>query len=238
MKLKLILLLAVACCLSAVNSQAQTYAITNARIVTVSGAAIDKGTVVLGNGFIESVGASEKVPADAIVIDATGLTVYPGFIDALTNLGIQTQQPTQQGRGGGGGPQAQAGQPASNSNYPAGLRPEQMTSDDIRAGDGQFDSARAAGFTTVGAVGRTGIFNGQSAVINLAGDNVSGMIIKSPFGEHVTYTTVGGGYPGSLLGMFSAVKQMLLDAKRLQKLEKDYAANPRGMKRPEPDRSL
>src|SRR5689334_7768622 len=99
MKLKLILLFAVACCLAVVQSQAQTYAITNARIVTVSGPAIEKGTLILRNGLIESVGANAKVPGDAIVIDATGLTVYPGFIDALTNLGIQAQQ-TQPRQGG------------------------------------------------------------------------------------------------------------------------------------------
>src|SRR6476646_9780565 len=113
MKLKLILLLAVAC-VSALRTNAQTYAITNARIVTVSGPAIEKGTVVLRNGLIESVGPSAKVPGDAVVIDGTGFTVYPGFIDALTSLGIQPQPQ----RPAGGGPQAQAqaaAVPASNS---------------------------------------------------------------------------------------------------------------------------
>jgi imidazolonepropionase-like amidohydrolase len=240
MKLKLILLFAVACCLAVAQARAQTYAITNARIVTVSGPTIEKGTVVLRNGLIESVGANAKVPGDAVVIDATGLTMYPGFIDALTNLGIQTQQSPPQRQGGGPqGGQAQAAQPASNSNYPAGLRPDDTVTDDLRAGDAQFDAVRAAGFTTAVTVGRTGIFNGQSAIINLAGDNVSAMIIKSPFAEHVSFSTIGGGqYPGSLLGTFSALRQMLLDAKRLQTLEKAYPANPRGMKRPEPDRSL
>jgi len=115
----------------------------------------------------------------------------------------------------------------------------EMVIDYIRAGEAQFEAARNAGFTTVLTVGRTGIFNGQSAVIDLAGDSVSEMTIRSPFAEHFTFTTVGGGqYPGSLLGTFSALRQMLLDAQRLQKLQKQYAANPRGMKRPDPDRSL
>ena len=238
MKLKLILLLAVACCLTAVKSEAQVYAITNARVVTVSGPAIEKGTVILRNGLIEAVGASAKVPGDAVVIDGTGYTVYPGFIDALTSLGIQTQ--TQQ-RPAGGGPQAQAAQTAptaSTSNYPAGLRPEESVLDDLKAGESQFDAARAAGFTTVLTIGRTGIFNGESAVINLAGDSVSSMVIKAPFAEHFSYSTLPGQYPGSLLGTFSAFRQMLLDAQRLQKLQKAYNADPRGMRRPEPDRSL
>jgi imidazolonepropionase-like amidohydrolase len=239
MKLKLILLLALAFSLTAVQARAQVYAITNARIVTVSGPAIEKGNVVMRNGLIESVGPTAKVPADAVVIDGTGFTVYPGFIDALTNVGIQAQQPQQ--RPAGGGPQApaqQAGSPSSNSNYPAGLRPEDSVVDDLRAGDAQFEAARNAGFTTVLTIGRTGIFNGRSAVIDLAGDSVSEMVVKTPFAEHFSYSTLQGQYPGSLLGTFSAFRQMLLDAQRLQRLQKAYDANPRGMRRPESDRTL
>src|ERR1044071_3937617 len=103
-----------------VDVRSQTYAITNARIVTVSGPAIEKGTIVLRNGLIDAVGPHLMPPADAIVIDGTGMTVYPGFIDALTNLGMQAPQQTGQqrpGGGGGGGPQAQqqAAHPTSNS---------------------------------------------------------------------------------------------------------------------------
>src|SRR5688572_19349859 len=54
-----------------------TYAITNARIVTVSGADIERGTVVISNGRITAVGANVAVPAGAKTIDATGASVYP-----------------------------------------------------------------------------------------------------------------------------------------------------------------
>jgi imidazolonepropionase-like amidohydrolase len=239
MKLKLMLLFAVACCLATVEVRAQAYAITNARIVTVSGPTIENGTVVLRDGLIDAVGASLVPPADVTVIDGSGMTVYPGFIDALTSLGLQAPQTPGQQRGGG--PQVQQQQTAawSNSNYPAGLRAEDTVVDDIRAGEAQFEAARGAGFTTVLTVGRTGIFNGRSAVIDLAGESISAMIVRSPFAEHFTFTTIGGGqYPASLLGTFAALRQMLLDAQRLQKLQKQYDANPRGMRRPEPDRSL
>ena len=65
------------------------YAITNANIVTVSGNPISGGTIVVRDGLIESVGTNVKIPADAKVFDAKGLTVYPGFIDTYTDLGIQ-----------------------------------------------------------------------------------------------------------------------------------------------------
>ena len=245
MRSKLLLpLVAAICSLFAVAANAQSYAITNAKIVTVSGLTIDKGTIVIRNGLIDAVGANVATPADAQVFDATGLTVYPGFIDTLTNLGLGAAPAAPAGGGGrGGGGQVAAtpaaAQPTSNSNYPAGLRPEEATIDDLRAGESQFDASRNAGFTTALSVGRAGIFNGQSAVINLAGDGVSDMVIKSPFAEHVSFVTIGGGnYPTSLLGTFSALRQMLYDAQRLQEWEKNYAANPKGMKRPEADRSL
>ena len=242
MRSKLFLLsFAVICLFFGVAIDAQSYAITNAKIVTVSGATIDKGTVVIRNGLIESVGANVATPADAQVFDATGLTVYPGFIDTLTNLGLQTQAatPTPGGRGGGSGQQQAATQPSSNSNYPAGLRPEDSAFDDLRSGDGQFEASRNVGITTVLTTGRAGIFNGQSVVINLAGDSVSSILIKSPFAQHVTFTTLGGGnYPGSLLGTFAALRQIFYDTQRLQEIEKMYAANPKGMKRPDADKSL
>lgn len=222
---------------------AQSYAITNARIVTVSGAAIEKGTVVVRDGLIEAVGADARTPADAQVFDGTGLTVYPGFVDALTNLGLQAPRPAPTPGGGGGGGAAAAAAAAaaanpSNSNYPAGLRPEEMTLDDVRAGDAQFESNRNVGFTTALTVGRTGVFPGHSALINLAGDSVSGMTVKNPVALHISFSTIPGSYPGSLLGTFSALRQMFNDARRLNELQKMYAANPRGMRRPAADRSL
>lgn len=245
MRSKLLLLVATAVCVFAgATSYGQSYAITNAKIVTVSGATIDKGTIVVRNGLIESVGASVQPPADAQVFDATGLTVYPGFFDTLTTLGLP-QAPARPAGGPGGFAAAQAAAaaaaasaPTSNSNYPAGLRPEDAAIDDIRSGEAQFEANRNAGFTTVLSVGRSGIFNGQSAVINLAGDNVSTMVVRSPFAEHVSFTTLGGTYPQSLLGTFAALRQMMLDAQRLQQLQTMYAANPKGMRRPDADRSL
>ena len=78
-------------------------------------------------------------------------------------------------------------------------------------------------------VGRDGIFNGQSALIDLSGNSVSEMIVREPFAQHVTFRTLQGTYPGSLLGTFSALRQMLLDAKRLQEIEAAYTKNPRGL---------
>src|SRR5215467_6816752 len=62
---------------------APVYAITGAKILTGT-STIDKGTIVMRNGVIEDVGASVAVPADAVVVDGSNLTAYPGLID-MTN---------------------------------------------------------------------------------------------------------------------------------------------------------
>ena len=85
------------------RSAIDTYAITNARIVTVSGATIDRGTVVVRDGLIAAVGANVNAPPDARVIDGAGLTVYPGLIDSYTNLALPEAAPAPSPGAGGGG---------------------------------------------------------------------------------------------------------------------------------------
>jgi imidazolonepropionase-like amidohydrolase len=225
--------------LCSISVLAQSYAITNARIVTVSGAEIPSGTVVIRDGLITDVGASAKVPADAKVFDGTGLSVYPGLFDTNTNLGVpQAARPAGQ-QGGPGGGQGQAQTAQSNSNYPAFLQPENSIVEKLTGGDVQFETVRNNGFTTALTVSRDGIFNGQSAVINLAGDSVSAMVLRPVFAQHITYRTSGSNaYPTSLMGTFSALRQMFLDAQRLTEWRKTYAASPRGIKRPDADKSL
>ena len=233
----------VLCSFVEAQTRTETFAITNAQIATVSGPNLSRGTIVVRNGLIESIGENVRVPADARIIDGTGLTVYPGFFDTYTSLGLAAAAPRPAGGGQGGQAAAQiaaqAAQPQSNSNYPAGLQPEENVTDQLRVGEAQFETNRNAGFTTVLTVSRDGILNGQSAVINLAGDSVSGMVVRAPFAQHVTFTTLRtGGFPGSLMGTFAAIRQMFLDAQRLQEIRKVYDKNPRGIRRPETDKSL
>src|SRR5215217_5499767 len=78
------------------------YAITNARVVTVSGAPIERGTVVIRDGLIAAVGANVSAPPDARTIDGTGLTIYPGLIDASTSRAIPRPTPSPTTGAGGG----------------------------------------------------------------------------------------------------------------------------------------
>jgi imidazolonepropionase-like amidohydrolase len=243
----LLLLAAIAWSYSATEAQrhtgTDTYAITNARIVTVSGPTIDRGTVVVRDGLIAAVGANVPTPADARIIDGTGLTVYPGIIDANTTLGIPRPSPSP-GASPGGGFGGLFGQSAANATSPnstqlPGMQPEILASDLIKPGGAEIDSARTAGITTVHTAPRGNVFLGQSAIINLAGETPQQMIVRSPVALYIGLTPLGlGQYPGSLMGVFSSVRQMLLDARRYREMNDIYERNPRGFKRPAQDKSL
>src|SRR5258705_6945996 len=94
------------CCALALAQTHPAVAIRNAKIVTVSGSVINKGTVVVRNGLIEAVGENVAVPADAMLVEGEGLTVYPGLIDAMSTWGQPGAAPAATtataGRGGRG----------------------------------------------------------------------------------------------------------------------------------------
>jgi imidazolonepropionase-like amidohydrolase len=222
--------------LSAQKNVPATYAITNARIVPVSGPIIDKGTIVVRNGVIAAVGATVTAPADARIVDAAGLTVYPGFIDAYGTLGQATAAPAAGGRGGG----ATTAAPTRMSNYGSGMQAELSVVDELAPSESAFDAAHAAGFTTALTGNGGGIFRGQSAVINLSGDDASAMIVRANVAQNIGFARGGGrgGYPGSLMGTFAQLRQELLDAQHYRDVKAAYDKNPRGMARPDFDPTL
>jgi imidazolonepropionase-like amidohydrolase len=230
--------------INAQRSAIDTYAITNARIVTVSGSVIDRGTVVIRNGLIAAVGANVSAPPDARVIDGTGLTVYPGLIDSYTDLALPAPPPAPSPSPGGGGAAffaLTAPRPASgpNSTQPPGLQPEVKVEEVIRPGGTEIEASRNIGITTALTAPRSGIWMGQSALINLAGDTPQQMIVRSPVAMHVSFTPLRTGtYPGSLMGVFSTLRQMMLDAQRYRDSLQIYERSPRGTRRPDTDRSL
>ena len=225
---------------NAQRSAVDTYAITNARLVTVSGPVIEHGTLVIRNGLIAAAGADVHAPPDARVIDGTGLTVYPGLIDSYTDLGLPEPSPSPPPATGLAAflPLPSPSPRGPNSTQPPGLQPEVMVEDVIRTGGTEIESSRSIGITTALTSPRTGIWMGQSALINLSGETPQQMILRSPVAMHVGFTPLRGIYPGSLLGVFSTLRQMMLDAQRYRDSMAIYERNPRGTRRPDADRSL
>lgn len=218
------------------------YALQGGRVVTVSGRTIDGGTVVVSNGVITAVGRDVEVPAGAWVIDASGKTVYPGLIDAMTDLGHQAARPQ---RGGGGGPFGPQG-PVDMSHHSWGPEDRPGTHSGLSAGeelsgdDARYEKWRNAGFTTVMSTRGEGLVTDQAAVLDLGlFEHPREMVVATPVAMHLelqdrSYT----GYPNSLLGSFAYLKQLYLDAQHYRAVWADYRSSPSGKARPEWDPAL
>src|SRR5690349_3944490 len=101
------------------------YALTNVRIVAAPGRVIDRGTVLIRNGRIAAVGPQVTVPGGVVTMDLSGHSVYPGLIDAATNIGLPSAYrpiPTADAGGGGRGGRGGGGGGGRGGN-PAGLVP-------------------------------------------------------------------------------------------------------------------
>jgi imidazolonepropionase-like amidohydrolase len=233
-------------------------AIRNARIVTVSGPALAKGTVLVRNGLIDAVGENVPVPPEALVVDGEGMTVYPGLVDALSTVGIPGAAPAATaGRGttAGRGATTTTANPlaalaAAAATQPRANGPEdrpQTTSwviaaDEILATDPRIATVRGAGVTTAVTFPTRGIFGGQGSAIDLVTAEKAGqMVVESPLGQYIALGAgrgFGGGFPSSLMGYISYVRQIYLDAAHYKLVKETYAKNPRGMERPQYDRAL
>jgi len=216
------------------------YAITNARIVTVTGPVIPKGTVVFRDGIITAVGENVPIPPEARVIEGGGLTVYPGLFDAQTDLGLPSA-PQAPGARPGAAPPAQAQTQTQQPPIPL-TQPEWSAARQLQLGGQRFEAVRAAGITTALVIPSRGIFIGQSALINTAGETPQRAVVKSPVALHIGFTPAGGGlggrFPGSLMGVFAHIRQTLLDAQHYGQHWEAYRRNPRGLERPEYNESL
>jgi imidazolonepropionase-like amidohydrolase len=183
------------------KSEQGTYAIRNAKIITVTGATIERGTVVIKNGKIESVGASIAVPKDAKIIDATGLSVYPGLIDSNTYLGL-----SEVGQGAPG---------TVDTTELGDFNPNAKALTAVNPGGELIPVARMNGVTTVLTCPMGGLISGQCALLNLDGWTQYDMKLLSPAAMRVNYPTAGFGGRGG--GFFAALVGGASDQQRQQR---------------------
>lgn len=198
------------------TGRAGTFAITNARIVTVSGETINNGTLIIRNGKIEAFGANIRAGGGAEVIDAKGLSIYPGMIDASTYMGL-----LEIGGGVSGTVDvAETGNMNSNAKAILGINPHSS----------HINITRVNGITTVLSMPISGIISGQAAIINLNGSTQSEMAVVPTFALVVNFpriTTFAGFNPGTgprFIEFDQAVKQRDKNVDELRKIFSDAAA--------------
>ena len=224
--------------LLAQGGEPQYFAIRGAKVVPISGPPLEDATVVISRGIITAIGKDAAIPPEAWVIDGKGLTVYPGLVDAFTDVGIPAA-PAAPAGGEGGGPRRPQGTSRGPEDRP-GSTPWRSAADEVSLGDKRIESWRSAGFTTVISAPKGGFFPGQAAVLDLYGEHAGDLVVKSPVAIPVSFQTsggFGGGFPDSLLGALAYVHQVWLDTDWSIKAQGIYEKSPRGMARPRYDRT-
>lgn len=175
------------------KSEQGTYAIRNARIVTVTNGVIEKGTILIKNGRIEAVGATIAIPKDAKITDATGLSVYPGLIDSNTILGLTEVMTIVTGTNGTVDT-TELGDFNANIKAVTAVNPHSEL----------IPVARMNGVTTVLTCPQGGLISGQCALINLDGWTQHDMKLLAPAAMQFVYPRSGfggrGGFGGFAIG--------------------------------------
>jgi imidazolonepropionase-like amidohydrolase len=226
--------LATLAALARLTDAPDSYAVTGARILVGTGEVIENGVLVVDDGLIVGVGERLEVPEGAWVIDATGKTVYPGFIDALSNVGLGTKPPVEENE-----PRKEETLARGPEDRP-GTYSYKAAADELSLSDNRVVKWRSAGFTSAVTVPDQGIFSGQATFINLAGEREREMVVRTPVGLRVNLAPPGSGrsFPGSLMGVLAYVKQAFADAAYYRESWAAYEAAPLGKPRPTYDRTL
>lgn len=173
------------------QSASEVYAIQGGRVVTMAGSEIENGVVIIRNGRIERVGerASVTVPAEAKIIDASNLRVYPGMIDAGTSLGLAEISSV----------------PATMDMSEVGdMNPNAQTFYGINPNSSHVAVTRVGGVTSVASLPAGGLISGQAALINLDGATPREMAIVPNVALIVNFPAVAALGEGSFFGPPSA----------------------------------
>lgn len=182
--------------------------IKNGKIFTCEeGKIYEKGDILIKDGKISKIGEDlSQYIGEEEVIDAKGLLIFPGFIEAHCHLGLH-----EEGNNGAGNGTNEASEP---------ITPQMRAIDGINPFDGGFQSAREAGVTTaVIGPGSANVIGGQFAAVKTSGICIDDMIIKEPvaikvaFGENPKRVYSGKNkMPNTRMAIAALLRETLIEA--------------------------
>jgi imidazolonepropionase-like amidohydrolase len=210
-------------------------AIRGGKLLTITHGVIENGVVVMENGKITAVGgASTAIPRGATVIDATGMTVYPGLIDSETNLGLV---------------EVEADQRSNDLVEPSDeIMPHMHVADAFHSETERIPVVRVNGITNaIVAPGSDDSLPGQDILIQLDGKDRDQMILVRDVALPMNFSDeqrrrggrgegagVGSRFPSTRMGLAAQLRQAFIDAQdyeaRLQSPAKktDTGSSSRG----------
>ena len=176
-------------------SEEEYTVIKGARIVPVVGEDIAEGMLIIRGERIEAVGRDLSIPPGAGIIDATGLSAYPGMIDGYSFLGL-----------------SEISSIAATIDYreTGRINPQLRSTEALRPESMHIPITRSNGITAALVVPTGGLIAGQSGLIRLVGWTPAEMVIKSPLAMHVELPGLGrAGFRRQPASREEASKQLL-----------------------------
>ena len=206
--------------------------IEHATVVVKPGERIEDGAVLVEDGWITAVGKSGAVvaPVGTHVIDAKGLTLYPGLIDA----GLMIDSAAA----------ARAAHDDATHYWNDKVTPQVRVSNMATLAPGVRKELRDLGFTVAAVHPNTGIFRGESAVILLSNDDQKVEQLVANAGQNISFAHVGDDgpddsrYPSALMGTMALIRQGLLDAQWLSQSNAVWKTHPQGNDPPKASAAL
>ncbi|MEX2471523.1 MAG: amidohydrolase family protein [Gemmatimonadota bacterium] len=202
------------------------HALTGARVVTAPGQVLDRATVVIRDGIIQAVGQNVSAPAGARVWDLSGHTIYPGFIDAHADLGLDAVP-----EGGDIGP----------THWNPQVRAWFSTTMNLTNESERRSSLRSQGFGVALAVPKQGIFRGKASVVNLGDGGPRDRVLRPDLVQAVGFQRsfqLGGSYPNSPMGTVALMEQTFMDADWYERAWAAYESSGRAFLPPETSAAL
>lgn len=193
---------------------AQTVAIMDGTVHTVSNGVIENGDVIIRDGRIAQVGANLSAPNGATVIDASGKVVTPGLIAAYTSLGLVEI-----------GAVSDSNDSTPGAGFPLGAALN--TVDAFNPGSTLIPVNRAAGVTRALSAPNAGdtLFGGKAAVVDLSGRPNS--ITRADAAQVAVMGSGGAARSGNTrLGAWAVLREYLDEARSYQANPNDYVRRP------------
>jgi imidazolonepropionase-like amidohydrolase len=192
------------------TAESTPIAYAGATIHTGTGEVLTDATIVVAQGKIVSVGKGAAAPAGAETVNAKGMIITPGLVDALTSVGVVEVDLEDSTRDD---------HQASGDLLRAGFR----AADGYNPASTVIGVTRAAGLTSVGVIPTGGLVAGQSAWADLDGATAAESIAASPLALHVHLGAgaAGDGHATAIL----RVREAFDDARFFQKNRAAYDRN-------------
>ncbi len=152
--------------------QKKPIALIGGTIHTVSGAVLEKATILFDKGKIVAIGGNVTIPPDAERIDVTGKQIYPGIIDCYSDLGL-----TEIGSVRGSVDVAETGSINPDVRVEVAVNPESEL----------IPVARSNGVTVVATMPSGGLISGLAAALMLDGWTSEDLTLKGGLGLIVNW---------------------------------------------------